>query len=179
MLKDTLCLQYVYALCTVKHMSFQSSPRKFKTHNAYSILYLHLRYFADVDKRYETKQSKKQSKVMRCQTCQILCFPCSSVEVRPQVQQLGNCKEVRNKKMDRECERFLLLLSCCFEVSVFEKSEWTAQAEWCKNLAMSSAFHIALMSKYDGWSVMNAVCIQLHSQVQCFQSDKRALKENA
>lgn len=123
-------------------------------------------------------KEKKPSRIMRCQICQILCFCCSSVEVRPQVQQLGNCKEVRNKKMDRECERFLLL-SCCFEVSVFEKSEWTAQAEWCKNLAMSSAFHIAMMSKYDGWSVMNAVCIQLHSQVQCFQSDKKTLKDNA
>lgn len=58
----------------------------------------------------------------------VLSFPCSSVEFRPQVQQLGNCKEVRNKKMDRECERFLLL-SCYFEVSLFEKSEWTAQAD--------------------------------------------------
>lgn len=58
----------------------------------------------------------------------ILCFPRSSVGVRPQVQQLGKCKEERNRKMDREYERFLIL-SCCFEVFLFEKSEWTAHAD--------------------------------------------------
>lgn len=107
----------------------------------------------------------------------ILCYPLSSVGVRPQVQQLEKRKEKRNRKMDREYERFLIVL-CCFEVFLFEKSEWTAHEDWCKNLAMSSAFQIALLSKYDGRSV-NAVCIQLHNQDQCFQSDKRAFKQNA
>lgn len=52
----------------------------------------------------------------------------SSVRARPQVQQLGKCKEENNRKMDREYERFLIL-SCCFEVCPFEKSEWTAHAD--------------------------------------------------
>lgn len=82
----------------------------------------------------------------------------SSVRARPQVQQLGKCKEENNRKMDREYERFLIL-SCCFEVCPFEKSEWTAHADWCKNLAMSLAFQIALLSKYDERSVTKAVYI--------------------
>lgn len=138
---------------------------------------LYFRYLTAVDARNQRNNLRHRKQDNKMPNL-IVCSPCSSVEVRPQVQQLGNCKEVRNKKMDRECERFLLL-SCCFEVSVFEKLEWTAQAEWCKILAMSSAFQIVLLCKYDGWSVMNAASIQLHSQLQCFQSDKRAWKENA
>lgn len=68
-------------------------------------------------------------------------------------------KKQNNREMEGVQKR-LLVLSCCFEVCLFEKPEWTAHGGWCKNLATSLALLIDSLSKYYEQSVTTAVLIQ-------------------